>query len=103
MEKVKILRENISWIVKGRGPHKVHDPDEISLCILKECTETFDRPLKLFFEKSVDGVSFPEEWKIVNILLIFQKGDEEIALNCRPVPQTNTECQTLKIIIKQMD
>lgn len=61
-----------------------HGLDDVSPYILMKCAETFEKPLELVSKKSMDEGLLPREWKRVNIVPIFKKGDRKKAFIYRP-------------------
>ena len=82
--------DNFQWIRcyqnnKSRGCNKVHGRDNISVRMIKLCTNFVTNPLALIFQNSMAGGTFATQWKRVNIVPIHKKNDEQIVLNYRPV------------------
>ena len=57
--------------------------------ILKTCTESIAKPLKINFEKSLKEGKLPEWWKRANVTPIFKKGCRSERKNYRPVSLTS--------------
>ena len=59
--------------------------DGISLRLLKFCKITIITPLMLIIRQVINTGIFPEKLKIARVIPIFQKGDEELFSNYRPI------------------
>lgn len=99
-----MLKKDIYGLLKCLDPYKVHDPDEASLYAQKEIANILNELLEILFNMLLEEDVMPKEWKKVNIMPIFKKGNWKIVLNYKPVSLKSVVCKTLeKIIRKQMD
>ena len=57
----------------------------ISIRILKICDKFICKPLGLIFKSCIKHGKFPNEWKMVNVVPILKKSDQQILKNYRPV------------------
>ena len=64
---------------------KATGPDEIGNLILKESALPLAQPLCELFNFSLQKGSFPELWKVANVLPLFKKGDPSLCTNYRPI------------------
>ncbi|CAM4536017.1 unnamed protein product [Caretta caretta] len=69
--------------------------------ILKKLTEEISEPLTIVFEKSWKMEEIPEDWKRVNIVPIYKKGNKNNPENYRPVSLTSVPRKIMEQIIKQ--
>ena len=57
-------------IMKALDVNKAHDHDNISVRIIKLCTNSVAHPLTLIFQNSMDAGTFATQWKRANIVPI---------------------------------
>ena len=66
--------------------HSLEDGyDNISVGLMKLCTNPFAHRLTLICQNCLAAGTFAILWKIANIVLIHKKNDKQIASNYRPV------------------
>ncbi len=65
--------------------HKASGPDEISHRMLKETSKTISKPLCLLFNRSIRESSYPDKWKLANVMPLFKTGDRDQSCNYRPI------------------
>lgn len=56
MEIIEIVKLDISKLLKNFNPYQVHDSDEISATVLKECVETLAEPLEMLASGALPAV-----------------------------------------------
>jgi hypothetical protein len=64
---------------------KAYGPDGVPPRLLKEARYVISKPLALLFNKSLNQCTFPNIWKLANILPILKKGEKNRVCNYRPV------------------
>ena len=77
--------EDISLIIKNLDPAKAHGCDNISIKIIKICSESLTVPLRIIFEQSLKEGRFLEIWTKANIVPVHKKEDKNLLKNYRPV------------------
>ena len=60
-------------------------PDEITPCLLKECSKSLSIPLCTLFNKQLDSGCFPKVWKVANLVPVFKSDDREMVQNYRGI------------------
>ena len=65
--------------------NKAHGHDNISVRLIKLCTNSVTNPLTLIFRNSMAAGKFATQWKRANIAPIHKKNDKQIVSNYRPV------------------
>ena len=93
-----VNREVILEKIKNLNEFKAFGVDKVSNAVLKNCAESFIKPLKLFFDKSLMTGEVPKEWKEANVTPLFKKGSKLVRSNYRPVSLTSTVCKILESI-----
>ena len=53
--------------------------------MIKICSTSICKPLRLIFNHCIDNVIYPCEWKKANVVSIHKKGDKQTLKNYRPV------------------
>ena len=76
-------------------------PDGIHPKVLKETAAQLCVPLTILFNRSLNEVLLPEDWKRVNVIPIFKKGEISDPGNYRPISLTSTVCEVLKSFIRE--
>ena len=79
-----ITDEEIS-IIKNLDPAEAHSCDNISITIIKICSESLTILLKIIFEQSLKERKFPAIWKKANVVPVHKKEDKNLFKNYRPI------------------
>ena len=65
--------------------NKAHGADQVSISMLKICSNEISAPLKLIFECSMNEGKFPSSWKMANVQPVHKKDSRQIKSNYRPI------------------
>ena len=79
---------NIYDTLKNLNPNKSKGPDNIDGLLLKNCAQSITYPLTILFNIFFRTGSLPTEWKMVNIVPVYKKGDKNCIENYRPISLT---------------
>ena len=74
-----------SFIIKNLDPVKAHGCDNISIKVIKICSESLTVPLKIIIEQSLKQDRFLEIWKKGNVVPIHKQEDKNIEKIFRPI------------------
>ena len=85
LSSVKITNDDIHKIIAKLDLNKAHGHDKISIRIIKICSTSICRSLRLIFNHCIDNGIYPCEWKKANVVPIHKKGDKQTLKNYRPV------------------
>ena len=80
----RVTNKDIISITKSLDSSKSHGCD-ISIKMIKTCSESVTIPLKIIFEESLKKGIFPEIWKKANVVPIHKKEDKTLIKNYRPI------------------
>jgi hypothetical protein len=86
--------------IKNLNEFKAFGVDGVSNAVLKNCAESFIKPLKIIYDKSLKTGEVPKEWKEANVTPLFKKENKLERSNYRPVSLTSTVCKVLESIIR---
>ena len=68
-----VTENDVLAIIKTLDPNKAHGCDNISIKIIKICSQSLTLSLKIIFEHSLKKGKFPEIWKKANVVLSIKK------------------------------
>ncbi len=72
-------------LLKGLDISKATGPDGIGNRLLKECADSLAIPLTDIYNKSMNDMIFPSEWKLSHISPVYKKSFRHDKVNYRPV------------------
>ena len=81
----QVTENEILAIIKALDPNKAHGFDNISIKMIKICSQSLILPLKIIFEHSLKKGKFRKIWKKANVVLVHKKEDKMLAKNYRPI------------------
>jgi len=70
---------------KGIKNKRSSGPDELLMCMVKDCADLIIPDLHRLFNECVLNNHFPEEWKLAKVTPIHKKGKKNMVENYRPV------------------
>ena len=82
---VTFSKDNIAKLIQNLDPNKAHGHDQISIRMLKLCSNLICKSLGIIFNRCLETDTFQNDWKKGNVVPVFKKGDEEILTNYRPI------------------
>ncbi|ESO05697.1 hypothetical protein HELRODRAFT_171357 [Helobdella robusta] len=68
--------------------------------ILKKCSESLAKSLKILFDKSYENGKVPELWLCANVTPLYKKGNKSDPSNYRPVSLTSVVCKIMESITR---
>ena len=74
-------KDDIIKLIQNLDPNKAHGHDQISIRMLKLCSNSICKPLKIIFNQCLETSMFPNDWKKGNVVPIFKKHDKQILKN----------------------
>ena len=75
--------------------------DDIPSSVLKNCARQLKYPLKVLFNKSMEEMTLPTDWKKARITPIFKKGKKKDVSNYRPVSITSQTCKVMERMVRK--
>ena len=81
----QVTENDILAIIKTLDPNKAHGCDNISIKMIKICSQSLILPLKIIFEHSLKKGKFPKIWKKANVVPVHKKEDKMLVKNYRPI------------------
>ena len=85
MSYFKVTESNVLSIMKSLDSSKAHGCDNLSIRMIKMCSESITLPLKIIFRASLKKEKFPEIWKKQMQFLYIKKEDNTFIINYRPI------------------
>ena len=81
----QVTENDILAIIKSLDPNKAHGCDNISIKMIKICSQSLILPLKIIFEHSLKKGKFLEKLKKANVVPVHKKEDKMLVKNYRPI------------------
>lgn len=100
LDKIVITENQVLRRLKLLNPNKSQGPDGIHPRLLKEASSELASPLTILFNRSINEMTIPKEWKDGNVCPIFKKGNKSSASNYRPVSLTSVVCKLMESIVR---
>ena len=72
-------------VLQNLNVSKSCGPDLISLRLLREGVDIFDKPLSTVFNRSINKCYFPSQWKDGNVTPIHEKDEKSLPSNYKPI------------------
>ena len=85
LSSVTFPKDDIEKLIQNLDPNKAHGHDQISIRMLKLCSNSICKPLEIIFNRCLETSTFPNDWKKGNVVPVFKKGDKQILKNYRPI------------------
>jgi hypothetical protein len=85
IEPLVVQPEEVYKILVNLDPNKSTGPDGIGNRILKEAALPISKPMAELFNFCLSLGTFPEQWKLAQVIPIFKKGDPLQCTNYRPI------------------
>ena len=79
-----VTENDISAIIKTLDPNKAQGCNNISIKMIKICSQSLTLPLKIIFEHSIKKGKFPEIWKKANVP-VHKREDKMLVKNYLPI------------------
>ena len=81
----QVTENDILAIIKSLDPNKAHGCDNISIKMIKICSQSLILPLKIIIEHSLKKGKFPKISKKANVVPVYKKEDKMLVKNYRPI------------------
>ena len=85
IDELIISNDEISSLIRNINPNKAAGSDGISGQMLLICDDSVTLPLKIIFSNILLSSTYPDIWKLANVIPIFKKGDKQLIKNYRPI------------------
>ncbi|GAB0182151.1 mitochondrial enolase superfamily member 1 [Grus japonensis] len=89
----------VSDLLHHLDTHKSMGPDGIHPRVLRELAEVFTKPLSIIYQQFWLTGEVPVDWRLANVMLIYNKGQNEDPGNYRPVSLTSVSGKVMEQII----
>ena len=100
LETCNITLVDMEKALSNLNANKSPGPDNFHPTLLKQCSSSLSKPLKILFEQTIKEGSIPCQWKKAEVRPIFKKGDKSNPGNYRPVSLTCIVCKIFETFIK---
>ena len=85
LETVNINSAKVLQIIRSLDCNKAHGWDDISIAMLKICDYAVVPPLCLIYMWCLETGSYPQTWKMANVLPVHKKDSRQNKTNYRPI------------------
>ena len=85
IQSITFSEPDVIKIIRAFDVNKAHAHDNISVRMIKLCTNSLAHPLSLIFRNSMAAGTFATQWKKANIVSVHKKNDKQIVSNYQPV------------------
>ena len=65
--------------------YKAQGYDNLSIRMIKMCSESITLTLNIIFQESLEKEKFPEIWKKANVVPVHKKEEKTFIINYRPI------------------
>ncbi len=86
LHSIEITPDEIVDVLSNLLVNKANGPDEISHKMLKETSKTINIPLSILFNRSLQESTYPNCWKMANVMPLFKKGNRYLTSNIDQYP-----------------
>ena len=84
LSNIAIDETEILKLIRKLNTNKAHGWDELSIKMIKLCDNTIVLPLRLVYEKCLATGTYPQIWKMANVLPIHKKESRQIKKKLSP-------------------
>ena len=85
LSSVTFSKDDIAKLIQNLDSNNGHGHDQISIRMLRLCSNSTGKPLEIIFNRCLETSTFPNDWKKGNVVPVFKKGDKQILKNYRPI------------------
>ena len=85
LNKISFKNSGITSVIKLLKPTKARGADSVSIRMIQLCGDSITLPLTLIFKFSLRNGTFPDTWKMANIILVHKKQEINIVKIYRPI------------------
>ena len=85
IDNISIERDEIISLIRNLNPNKATGSDGIPGQMLLLYDNTVALPLKIIFQNILETSTYPDLWKLANVIPIFKKGDKQLIKNYRSI------------------
>ena len=85
IDHIFIQSGEIISLIQNLNPNKASGSDGISGQMLLLCDSSATLPLKILFQNTLVTSTFPDVWKLANVVPTFKKGNKQLINNYRPI------------------
>ena len=82
---ISFKNSDVTSIINSLKPTKAHAADNISIRMIQLCGLSITLPLTLIFKFSLRNGTFPDTWKMANIIPVHRKEEKNLVKNYRPI------------------
>ena len=99
MPDISVTDEVVRKLLQGLKTSKAAGPDNIHPRVLKEVASEKLPILRHIFQKSLDSVHLPTDWRIAIIFPLYKKGDRSCPTNYQSISLTSIVSKVLEHIV----
>ncbi|KFP24226.1 RNA-directed DNA polymerase from mobile element jockey, partial [Colius striatus] len=94
-----VEEEEVKDLLANLKAHKSMGPDRMHPRVLRELADVVAKSLSIIFEQSWRTDEVPEDWRKVNVTLVFRRGRKDDPGNYRPINLTSIPGKVMEQLI----
>ena len=85
LTRLRLKRESVLFLIRSLNPNKATESDEIFSQMFLICNASVVSPLMIIFKHILETSSYPDPWKLANVVSIYRKENKQLVENYQPI------------------